>query len=120
MCVFSLKYCILSKPSQILLYVTYVRTVRKNRIQAADTFGRVIARASRDSDEVLVADLDLDQRRDWLDCFLSLLLEDQTPTTSYLPRFKTNVLTQVITRNETNHARGVGSSRANLDGLATG
>lgn len=35
----------------------------------SDPFGRVLARASRDHDEVLVADLDLDQRRDWLDLF---------------------------------------------------
>jgi N-carbamoylputrescine amidase len=35
----------------------------------SDPFGRIIARASRDQDEVLVADLDLDQRRDWLDLF---------------------------------------------------
>ena len=35
----------------------------------SDPFGRVLARAERDTDEVLVADLDLDQRRDWLDLF---------------------------------------------------
>ncbi len=35
----------------------------------ADPFGRVLVRASRDQDEVLVAELDLDQRRDWLDLF---------------------------------------------------
>jgi N-carbamoylputrescine amidase len=35
----------------------------------SDPFGRVLARAGRDKDEVLVADLDLDQRRDWLDLF---------------------------------------------------
>jgi N-carbamoylputrescine amidase len=35
----------------------------------SDPFGRILARASRDQDEVLVADLDLDQRRDWLDLF---------------------------------------------------
>ena len=35
----------------------------------ADPYGRVLAQASRDQDEVLVADLDLDQRRDWLDLF---------------------------------------------------
>jgi N-carbamoylputrescine amidase len=35
----------------------------------SDPYGRILARASRDSDEVLVADLDLDQRRDWLDLF---------------------------------------------------
>lgn len=35
----------------------------------ADPFGRILARAGRDQDEVLVADLDLDQRRDWLDLF---------------------------------------------------
>lgn len=31
-----------------------------------DPFGRVLAQASREQDEVLVAELDLDQRRDWL------------------------------------------------------
>ena len=35
----------------------------------SDPYGRVLAEASRDQDEVLVADLDLDQRRDWLDLF---------------------------------------------------
>lgn len=35
----------------------------------ADPYGRVLARAGREGDEVLVADLDLDQRRDWLDLF---------------------------------------------------
>lgn len=34
-----------------------------------DPFGRILAEAGRDGDEVLVADLDLDQRRDWLDLF---------------------------------------------------
>ena len=35
----------------------------------SDPYGRVLISASRDEDEVLVADLDLDQRRDWLDLF---------------------------------------------------
>lgn len=35
----------------------------------SDPYGRVLARAEREGDEVLVADLDLDQRRDWLDLF---------------------------------------------------
>jgi N-carbamoylputrescine amidase len=35
----------------------------------SDPFGRILARAERDSNEVLVADLDLDSRRDWLDLF---------------------------------------------------
>jgi N-carbamoylputrescine amidase len=35
----------------------------------SDPYGRVLASASRDEDEVLIADLDLDQRRDWLDLF---------------------------------------------------
>ncbi|NBQ93535.1 MAG: hydrolase, partial [Micrococcales bacterium] len=35
----------------------------------SDPYGRVLVSASRDQDEVLVADLDLDQRRDWLDLF---------------------------------------------------
>lgn len=34
-----------------------------------DPYGRILARASRDGDEVLVAELDLDARRDWLDLF---------------------------------------------------
>lgn len=35
----------------------------------SDPFGRILAKASSDQDEVLVAELDLDQRRDWLDLF---------------------------------------------------
>lgn len=34
-----------------------------------DPYGRILARAEREGDEVLVAQLDLDQRRDWLDLF---------------------------------------------------
>ena len=34
-----------------------------------DPYGRILARAGRSGDEVLVADLDLDQRRDWLELF---------------------------------------------------
>jgi N-carbamoylputrescine amidase len=35
----------------------------------SDPYGRVLARAPRNRAAVLVADLDLDQRRDWLDLF---------------------------------------------------
>lgn len=35
----------------------------------SDPYGRVLARALRDEPAVLVADLDLDQRRDWLELF---------------------------------------------------
>ena len=35
----------------------------------SDPFGRILAKASSEQDEVLVAELDLDQRRDWLDLF---------------------------------------------------
>lgn len=35
----------------------------------SDPYGRVLVRAAREGDEVLVADLDLDQRNDWLDLF---------------------------------------------------
>ncbi|MFG1994560.1 nitrilase-related carbon-nitrogen hydrolase [Actinoplanes sp. NPDC048988] len=35
----------------------------------ADPYGRILAQAPRDSEAVLVADLDLDQRRDWLTLF---------------------------------------------------
>ena len=34
-----------------------------------DPYGRVLCKAPRDQPAVLVADLDLDQRRDWLDLF---------------------------------------------------
>lgn len=34
-----------------------------------DPFGRILAQAGREGDELLVADLDLDQRRDWLELF---------------------------------------------------
>jgi N-carbamoylputrescine amidase len=35
----------------------------------SDPYGRVLAQAARDKPAVLVADLDLDQRRDWLELF---------------------------------------------------
>ena len=35
----------------------------------SDPYGRILVMAARDQDEVLVAELDLDQRRDWLDLF---------------------------------------------------
>jgi N-carbamoylputrescine amidase len=35
----------------------------------SDPYGRVLAQAPRDEEAVLVADLDLDQRKDWLDLF---------------------------------------------------
>jgi N-carbamoylputrescine amidase len=35
----------------------------------SDPYGRVLVQAPRDEEAVLVADLDLDQRRDWLDLF---------------------------------------------------
>ncbi|HEY3726103.1 MAG TPA: nitrilase-related carbon-nitrogen hydrolase, partial [Solirubrobacteraceae bacterium] len=35
----------------------------------SDPYGRVLVQASRDQPAVLVADLDLDQRRDWLELF---------------------------------------------------
>ena len=35
----------------------------------SDPYGRILAKASRDADEVLVAELDLDQRADWLTLF---------------------------------------------------
>jgi N-carbamoylputrescine amidase len=34
-----------------------------------DPYGRILAQAGRSGDEVLVAELDLDQRRDWLELF---------------------------------------------------
>ena len=35
----------------------------------SDPYGRVLVQAPRDKPAVLVADLDLDQRRDWLELF---------------------------------------------------
>ncbi|WP_445167859.1 nitrilase-related carbon-nitrogen hydrolase [Mycolicibacterium sp. Dal123E01] len=39
----------------------------------SDPYGRILAQAPRDEEAVLVADLDLDQRRDWLELFPFLL-----------------------------------------------
>lgn len=48
----------------------------------SDPYGRVLAEAPRDEPAVLVADLDLDQRRDWLELFP--FLETRRPDT-YAP-----------------------------------
>ena len=45
----------------------------------SDPYGRVLVQAPRDEAAVLVADLDLDQRRDWLDLFP--FLRTRRPTT---------------------------------------
>jgi N-carbamoylputrescine amidase len=47
----------------------------------SDPYGRVLVRAPRDADAVIIADLDLDQRRDWLDFGL---IATRRPT-QYLP-----------------------------------
>ena len=39
----------------------------------SDPYGRVLVQAPRDEEAVLIADLDLDQRRDWLELFPFLL-----------------------------------------------
>src|SRR5262249_28875811 len=54
-----------------------------------DPYGRILAQAGREEPAVLLADLDLDQRRDWLDLFpflstrrpdaYALLSEDAAP-----------------------------------------
>jgi N-carbamoylputrescine amidase len=35
----------------------------------SDPYGRILAQAPRDADAVLVADVDLDAKRDWLELF---------------------------------------------------
>ena len=35
----------------------------------SDPYGRVLVQAPRDKEALLIADLDLDQRRDWLEAF---------------------------------------------------
>jgi N-carbamoylputrescine amidase len=45
----------------------------------SDPYGRVLAQAPRDQPAVIVADLDLDQRRDWLELFP--LLSTRRPDT---------------------------------------
>lgn len=57
----------------------------------SDPYGRVLARADREGDEVLVADLDLDQRRDWLDLFP--FLKTRRPDTY-------DALTQPVVKND--------------------
>lgn len=51
----------------------------------SDPYGRVLVQAPRDEEAVLVADLDLDQRRDWLELFPFLLTrrpDSYTPLTT--------------------------------------
>jgi N-carbamoylputrescine amidase len=48
----------------------------------SDPYGRLLVQASRDRPAVLVADLDLDQRRDWLNLFP--FLETRQPS-QYAP-----------------------------------
>jgi len=55
----------------------------------SDPYGRVLVSASKDQDEVLVAELDLDQRRDWLDLF-PFLATRRPDTYSSLTRDITN------------------------------
>ncbi len=47
----------------------------------SDPYGRVLVQAPRDEEAVLVADLDLDQRRDWLELFPPFLLTRRPPDT---------------------------------------
>lgn len=51
----------------------------------ADPYGRVLVSAPRDEEAVLVADLDLDQRRDWLE-LLPFLLTRRPDTYTGLTR----------------------------------
>ena len=46
----------------------------------SDPYGRILAQAPRDEPAVLVADLDLDQRRDWLELFPFLTTAAPMPT----------------------------------------
>lgn len=64
----------------------------------SDPYGRILVSASRDQDEVLVADLDLDQRRDWLDLFP--FLATRRPDTY-------EVLTKDITNPRTDSGDGI-------------
>jgi N-carbamoylputrescine amidase len=59
----------------------------------SDPYGRVLVAASKDQDEVLVAQLDLDQRRDWLDLF-PFLATRRPDTYSFLTKSLVNERTE--------------------------
>ncbi|UXA18843.1 nitrilase-related carbon-nitrogen hydrolase [Mycobacterium sp. SMC-4] len=62
----------------------------------SDPYGRILVQAPRDDEAVLVADLDLDQRRDWLELFPFLLTRRPDTYTA---------LTEAV---DTQHPYGVG------------
>jgi N-carbamoylputrescine amidase len=62
-----------------------------------DPYGRILAQASRDQDELLIAELDLDQRRDWLELFPFFATRRPETYTS---------LTQAVVNPRTNSGQG--------------
>ena len=57
------------KPSDLIVTRWGARFMGRTFPCSLGRGGIVPARAKREGDEVLIADLDLDQRRDWLDLF---------------------------------------------------
>jgi N-carbamoylputrescine amidase len=72
----------------------------------SDPYGRILVEASRDQDEVLIAELDLDQRRDWLDLFP--FLATRRPDTY-------DVLTKPVVNERTDNGDGVDGGIAGVD-----
>lgn len=71
-----------------------------------DPYGRVLVRAEREGDEVLIADLDLDQRRDWLDLFP--FLATRRPDTY-------DLLTKPVANQRTHNGDGVDGGIAGVN-----
>jgi N-carbamoylputrescine amidase len=72
----------------------------------SDPYGRILVEASRDQDEVLIAELDLDQRRDWLDLFP--FLATRRPDTY-------DALTNPVANPRTDNGDGVDGGIAGVD-----
>ncbi len=71
-----------------------------------DPYGRILVRAEREGDEVLIADLDLDQRRDWLDLFP--FLATRRPDTY-------DLLTKPVVNPRTDNGEGVDGGIAGVN-----
>jgi N-carbamoylputrescine amidase len=72
----------------------------------SDPYGRILVEASRNQDEVLIAELDLDQRRDWLALFP--FLATRRPDTY-------DVLTKPVVNERTETGDGVDGGIAGVD-----
>jgi hypothetical protein len=81
----------------------------------SDPYGRVLVQAPRDQEAVLVADLDLDQRRDWLELFPFLLTRRPDTYGALTDRWTVRPYGRVIGRPRWSNERPAVHRRYHLD-----